>query len=226
MNRLIMIAMFSMTATAVPAISHAEGPSYGQGGVTVSPAYVPPQPRYRSRPGPRLMAPLRIDIGGIGANSKAGFLPGAELSAGIHWASLSPNPTSVDFGLGVFVGAMGKGEDMPNSNKNENVSYAGLYAEFGKSLSSGDYWRTWASGRAELLEADAFGNQSEGYGVSAKLEAELYLHGVGISPSGLFLGSYALGVYVQAAARHLGDDVNMLQLGAGVTVRTPMVWAW
>ena len=51
------------------------------------------------------MAPLRIDIGSISADSDLGLLNGAEVSVGIHWASLSPQPTNLDIGLGVFGGA-------------------------------------------------------------------------------------------------------------------------
>ena len=54
--------------------------------------------RYRRRPGPRWMMPLKIDIGAQGANTSNGFLPGIELRAGIHWASLSPEPTNFDLG--------------------------------------------------------------------------------------------------------------------------------
>lgn len=225
MNRLVVAAVFAVAVGALPSLVHAEGGVVVQGGVSVTPAYSspPPQRQYRRRPGPRLMAPLRIDIGGIGANSTYGFLSGAEVSVGVHWASLSPTPTSFDIGIGALAGAM-TNPDVPATS--DGLAYGGLYAEFGKSLSRGDYWRTWASGRGELINADAFGTQHNGIGVSAKLEAELYLHGVGVSPDGIFLGSYALGLYVEAAARRMGNDVSMLQIGAGLTIRTPLVWGW
>ena len=74
--------------------------------------------------------------------------------------------------------------------------------------------------------AHAIHRGSPGSGVSAKLEAELYLSGVGISPDGIFLGTYAIGLYVEGAVRRLHDDVSDLQLGVGLTIRTPMVWTW
>ena len=58
--------------------------------------------RYRRRPGPRFMMPLKIDIGAPGANTCRGCCAGMELRAGIHWASLSPKPTNFDVGVGVF----------------------------------------------------------------------------------------------------------------------------
>src|SRR5262245_8305453 len=96
--------------------------------------------RYRRRPGPSIMMPLRIDIGAQGANTSHGYLPGVELRAGIHWASLSPEPTNFDVGLGVFGAALvGPSNDtMPNANN--DVLYGGAYLEVGETLSHGDWW--------------------------------------------------------------------------------------
>ncbi|MEZ4401511.1 MAG: hypothetical protein R3B06_15910 [Kofleriaceae bacterium] len=220
MNRLVLAAL--VCAGLVSPVA-AEGTVVVQGEVRVS-AQAGPQPRrYRRAPGPRLMAPLRIDIGGIGAGSAFGFLSGAEVSAGIHWASLSPEPTNFDIGLGLFGGAM---TNATVADTTDGVQYGGVYGEFGKTLSGGDYWRTWASGRGEYLSADAFGVNRVGLGISGKLEAEVYLSGVGVSPEGIFLGTYAIGVYVEAALRRLSADVNIGQVGVGLTIRTPMVWRW
>jgi hypothetical protein len=200
-------------------------PSEAQGGVTVTPAGPTPGPApaatYRRPPGPRLMAPLRIDIGGIGANSKYGWISGLEVSVGIHWASLSPVPTTFDIGVGVLAGVMSNASVPSNVG---DVNYQGVYGEFGKTLSRGDFWRTWALVRGEYINANAFDNTRKTIGLSGKLEAELYIHGVGVSPDGLFLGTYALGVYLEAAARRLDNDVSILQIGAGITIRTPLVW--
>ncbi len=227
MNRIVAASVFALALVvlpALPALAQAEGSVSVQGGVSVGPStHSPPPQQYRRRPGPRLMAPLRIDMGFMGANSTYGFLSGAEVSVGVHWASLSPTPTSFDIGIGALAGAMTNPNVPTTSN---GYTYSGLYAELGQSLSRGDFWRTWASGRAEYLTAETFGTSRQGFGVSAKLEAELYLHGVGLAPNGIFLGSYALGVYVEAAARRLGDDVSLLQFGAGITIRTPLVWGW
>ena len=224
MNRIVAASVVAVAIATLPSLAQAEGSVVVQGGVSVGPAGQSAPPRqYRRRPGPRLMAPLRIDLGYMGANSTYGFLSGAEVSVGVHWASLSPTPTSFDIGIGALAGAM-TNPDVPTTS--DGYTYGGLYAEYGHSLSRGDFWRTWASGRAEYLTAETFGTERRGIGVSAKLEAELYLHGVGLAPNGIFVGSYALGLYVEAAARRLGDDVSLLQFGAGITIRTPLVWAW
>ncbi len=180
--------------------------------------------RYRRRPGPRLMAPLKIDLGGLMAGSDVGTLGGAEVSIGIHSASLWPVPVNWDVGIGVF-GAALSNQRLEDADQ-DPISMGGAYLEFGKTLSGGDYWRTWASGRAEYFGSTAFGEERTGLGGSGKLEAELYLSGVGIAPNGIFFGTYALGIFVEAAARRVSDDVNLVQIGAGLTIRTPLVWGW
>jgi hypothetical protein len=180
--------------------------------------------RYRRRPGPRLMMPIKLDIGATGASTTAGFRPGIEMRLGIHWASLSPRPTNTDVGLGVFGAVLpGKADDtMPGVD--DDVLYGGAYLEVGQTLTRTDHTRTWLSGRGEYLGSSTFGDTQAGFGVAGRLSAELYASGAGIEPRGLFLGTYAIGVYAEAAARGLGDDVSPVQVSAGLTFRTPLVY--
>ena len=171
------------------------------------------------------MLPLQVDIGAIGTSSERGSLLGAEVAVGVHWASLSPKPTNFDIGLGVVAAVMEPG----NANANDpdrGVQFVGGYAAVAQTLSHGDFWRTWAGVRGELLNVDSFGEQRTGIGAAARLSAELYLSGVGIEPRGIFFGTYALGLYVEAGARQLGPDVGKLQVSGGLTIRTPLVWTW
>ena len=112
---------------------------------------------------------------------------------------------------------------MPDADN--DVLYGGLYLEVGETLSHGDYWRTWASGRGEYLASNVFGQEQSGFGVAGRLSAELYASGVGIEPRGIFLGTYAIGLYAEVAARDLGDDVSAVQASGGLTFRTPLVFA-
>jgi hypothetical protein len=184
-----------------------------------------PPRRYRRRPGPRVMMPLKIDLGVQTASTSRGVLPGVELRAGIHWASLSPQPTSFDLGLGVFGAVLVGPEDDAMPDADHDVLYGGLYLEGGRTLSRGRYWRTWASGRGEYFGTSAFGQDQSGLGLAGRLSAELFASGVGIEPRGLFLGTYAIGVYVEVAVRDLGDEVGALQVSGGLTFRTPLVFS-
>ena len=180
--------------------------------------------RYHRAPGPRIMLPLKIDLGATGHDTTRGFAPGVAGSIGIHWASLSPTPTNFDIGIGVFGGLLAAPVDHTVMDDKNGVAYGGAYLELGHTLSSGTWWRTWASGRGEYLSSVAFDESAhKGIGVSARLSAELYASGVGVEPRGIFLGTYAIGAYVEAGARDMVDGVGAFQMTAGLTFRTPMV---
>jgi hypothetical protein len=217
-------ALDAAPAAANPEVRDHRAPEARPTTTTVVDADRPPPQRYRRRRGPKIMMPLKLDIGVTGANTTQGYLPGIELRAGIHWASLSPKPTDFDIGVGGFIAALAGPEDESMPEADNDVVYGGAYLEVGQTLSKGRFWRTWASGRGEYLGSSTFGETQEGFGVAGRLSAELYVSGVGIEPRGVFLGTYAVGVYAEAAGRGLGDDVSALQVSGGLTFRTPLVF--
>ena len=180
--------------------------------------------RYRRRPGPRFMMPLKIDIGAAGTSTARGFAPGIGAAVGIHWASLSPEPTDFDVGLGVFGAVLGAPNDPNAMSTGTSVTYGGAYLELGHTLAQGSFWRTWAAGRGEYVKSSAFGLDHVGFGAAGRLSAELYLSGVGIEPRGVFLGTYAIGVYVEAGVRDMVTDVGKFGVTGGLTFRTPLVF--
>lgn len=179
---------------------------------------------YRHR-GPRYMLPLKIDLGFAGANTSMGYAPGIGAAIGIHWASLSPQPVDTDVGLGVF-GALLSTPIDPASNTSSGIAYGGAYLEVGHTLARNDFARVWASGRGEYLGSSAFDKDHKGFGVMGRLSGELYTAGAGVAPRGVFLGSYAIGLYVEAGARDMVQDVGKLSIGAGLTFRTPFAFTW
>jgi hypothetical protein len=215
----------ALAATVLSSSSAVAGPEVRDHRDPVAQPSLDDRPRYRRRPGPRFMMPLKIDIGAAGADTSRGFAPGMAASIGIHWASLSPKPTNTDVGIGVFGAILGAPEDTSVMNDDSGVAYGGAYVELGHTLSQGNFWRTWASGRGEYLASTAFGNDHVGFGAAGRLSAELYLSGVGIEPRGLFLGTYAIGVYVEAGARDVVSDLGALHVSGGLTFRTPLVFS-
>lgn len=180
---------------------------------------------YRRRPGPRFMVPLKIDLGATGLSTSRGFAPGMAGAIGIHWASLSPEPTDTDVGIGVF-GALAAAQSDPNmpTANDGGIALGGAYLEAGHTLSRGNWWRTWLTGRGEYLASSAFGMDRTGFGGAARISAELYTSGVGIEPRGLFLGTYAVGVYAEAGVRQVASSDGLgFQATAGLTFRTPLV---
>jgi len=170
------------------------------------------------------MLPLKVDFGMAGATTSRGFAPGIGAAVGIHWASLSPEPTNTDVGLGVF-GALLAAPESTTMMAENGVAYGGAYLELGHTLSQGSFWRTWAAGRGEYVGSTAFGEDHVGFGGAGRLSAELYISGVGIEPRGLFLGTYAIGVYVEAGLRDVASDLGKFHINGGLTFRTPLVFA-
>ncbi|MEO8845781.1 MAG: hypothetical protein ABI591_28360 [Kofleriaceae bacterium] len=189
----------------------------GDGGTSVETTH------YRRRPGPRFMLPLKIDLGAVGVNTTRGYAPGIGAAVGVHWASLSPTPTDTDVGIGVFGALLSTPSDPSMMNTSSGVAYGGAYLEVGHTLVRNDLARVWAAGRGEYLGSDAFGVGHKGLGAMGRISAELYTSGVGIEPRGVFLGTYAIGVYVEAGARDMVDGVSAFQIGGGLTFRTPLV---
>ncbi len=182
-----------------------------------------PSVTYRRRPGPRFMLPLKVDIGANGTNTDKGFARGIAAAVGVHWASLSPTPTRLDVGIGVFGSLMATPTDAMGASS--GIAYGGAYVEAGYALAAGSFWRTWATARGEYIGSAAFDQTHVGFGGTARLSAELFKSGVGIEPRGLFLGAYALGIYLEAGGRDMTDGVNVFHAGAGITFRTPLVFS-
>lgn len=223
MRNLLLASLFTVSAIE-PAFANPEArPTYQPAASAPAPAATV---RYRRRPGPRFMMPLKIDLGASTASTERGLAPGVSGAVGIHWASLSPRPTNFDIGLGVFGGlhVAEKREDVMNDSN--GLAYGGVYLEGARVLSMNGWGRTWASARGEYLASGAFDHESStGFGVSGRLSAELYASGVGIAPRGLFLGTYAVGVYAEAGARQMAEGINAFQATVGLTFRTPLVFS-
>ncbi len=207
------------TAEAQPEVrDHRAAPAPAPG-----PQVQPGARAYRRRPGPRVMLPLKVDIGYAGANTSRGWAPGLGMAIGVHWASLSPTPTQTDIGIGVFGALLGAPKD--DTAMSNTVAYGGAYLEGGHTLAHGSWWRTWATGRAEYLGSTAFGEDHKGFGAMGRLSVELYASGVGIEPRGIFLGTYALGLYMEAGVRDVASDLGAFHVSGGLTFRTPLVFA-
>jgi len=175
--------------------------------------------------GPRYMLPLKIDFGFAGVNTSQGYAPGIGAAIGIHWASLSPQPVDTDVGIGVFGALMSTPID-PAMNTSSSVAYGGAYLELAHTLARNDFARVWASARGEYLGSSAFDKTHAGVGLMGRLSGELYTAGAGVAPRGVFLGSYAIGLYVEAGGRDMVDNVGKFAVGAGLTFRTPLAFLW
>lgn len=226
MRTLPSLSLLALTLSAFAASSAEANPEVrDHRASSVQPAGTVTVRTQRRRPGPRMMMPLKIDLGMAGADTSRGFAPGVGGAIGIHWASLSPRPTDFDVGIGLFGAILGAPAANDAMTDSEGVAYGGAYLEVGHTLAKGNFWRTWASGRGEYLGSTAFGDDHAGIGVSGRLAAELYVSGVGLAPGGLFLGSYAIGAYAELGVRDTVDALGSIHVSGGLTFRTPLVFS-
>jgi len=215
-----------LTAVAAPTVAQAQEVRDHRTGPAPATTVTPSdngRRGYRRRPGPRFMMPMKFDIGPSMINTDGGLAGGLNLALGIHWASLAPEPTNFDIGIGVFGQVFTIPQTM--SRDADTALLGGAYLELGHTLSQGTWWRTWAAGRAEYLGSRAFDVDKVGFGATGRLSVEAFLSGVGIEPRGLFLGTYAIGLYVEAGARDTVAEVSKVHAGAGITFRTPLVFS-
>lgn len=223
MRTLVSLACTAAALVTVLDVATAEAqPEVRDHRTTPAPTNVEPR-TYRRRPGPRFMLPLKVDMGYAGANTDRGWAPGFGMAIGVHWASLSPTPTNTDIGIGVFGALLGAPKDEMATS--DAIAYGGAYLEGGHTLSHGSWWRTWATGRVEYVGSSVFGQDHVGFGATGRLSVELYTSGVGIEPRGVFLGTYALGLYVEAGARDMAPGMGAFHVSGGLTFRTPLVFA-
>lgn len=176
---------------------------------------------------PLVMLPFKLDVGAASASTSRGLAGGIGGSLGIHWASLAPRPTDTDVGIGIFGSVMSAPDAPAIMDSNNEINQYGMYLELGQTLSRGSAWRTWASGRAEYLQSRAFrGDSHLGFGASARLSAELYTSSAGAHRSGVVHGTWAIGVYTEAAMRDTALDAGKLYGGIGMTIRTPLLFSF
>ncbi|HZI44033.1 MAG TPA: hypothetical protein VFD53_02370, partial [Ilumatobacter sp.] len=142
-----------------------------------------------------------------------------------------PKKTRFDVGLG-YVGAAFTDPVAPRRvvidpmgvtvlpEEHPVIQMHGGYLELSTRVAAGSHWRTWLSARGELLSVDGDG----ALGGAARLTAEVWGGVLGGGGRGVAVGVFALGVWVEASARELGDrEMVVAAASAGMSVRVPLI---
>jgi hypothetical protein len=168
-----------------------------------------------------LIPPARVDIGATATGLDEH--PAFQLVAGVHWASLSPTPgTRIDVGAGV-VSLSGSGPDDPADKMDDRLHLVGGYVEVATRPAGNGWWRTWAGVRVEAGEVERAGEDGEYVGIAARVTSEAYLQGMDGGGNALVLGTLAIGVYAEAAARQIDGVAADLAISAGLSFRIPFI---
>lgn len=170
------------------------------------------------------LPPLKIDLGSLAQRDGSGrTTTGTALLMGLHWATLNPKRSSIDFGVG-YVGSFfpdSVGVHRLPQPTNALLSAHGGYFEFAMLAHERPHVRTWLSGRAELMQSGGVGILGMATRVSTELWSGL-LHGNG--GSGI-VGSAALGLWAEVGVRELPQRGYAPLLSVGISGRLPLVLA-
>jgi len=177
-----------------------------------------------------LVPPMRIDLGP--AMSKLAPMPGFQLVAGVHWASLTPSPrASIDVGIGM-IGTLRRSSDQAEAGAPSNaravepapLSLIGGYLEVATRTNGNGWWRTWVGSRLESGRASQDGLGHAFVGVATRISTEAYLTAAGGGGGGgLVVGALAIGLYAEVAARRFDSLGNDVGVSAGLSMRIPLI---
>ena len=173
--------------------------------------------------------PLRAELGSSLNVGPSGPYASADMSVGIHWASLSPRESAVDLGIGITTSMAQdpSGGAPARASKVDHptiITATGGYLELAARVRNGRRWRTWLGGRGELASGERNGRSVSIVGASARLSTELFGGVAGAGSSSIVLGTFAIGVYVEAKHREYGDGgLGSSGFGAGVSARLPLI---
>lgn len=183
----------------------------------------------RAHAGAGFIPPLRVDVGSDVMSGPEGAQVASDLSLGIHWASLHPGEPSFDVGIGMMTRLQqDQSAPMARHASAEPAPYVGAmggYLELAKRIAGGRHWRAWLGARGDVSRADVAGRTVTMLGAAGRITTELFTGVVGSSSRALVLGTFAVGLYVEAAVREQPDDTTGHGVGCGLSARLPLVFA-
>ena len=178
-----------------------------------------------------IIPPMEVDLG------ETATFDGhteSQVLAGLHWASLSWKPTPIEIGIGY----LGISRDLQPtvaarttepSSLDTSLRLDGGYLTLGKTIARGHHWRTWFLARGELLHGSTQSASFSAMGGALRIATELYGSGAGggggSGGGGVAVGTFAVGVYVEAAHRDVSTAYGPDGFSSGITVRIPFIIA-
>ncbi len=174
--------------------------------------------------------PMRVDLSPATMSGPDGTMIGMHALAGVYWASLWPGKrTPVDVGVGYLYEAYRTGE--PRSQllaagmapEEPLLELHGTYVELARRAGGNHGRRGWIGARAEVLFSEVGGRRRAGVGFAGRAAWELFVPVKGGGNNGVIVGTFALGVYLELAARQLPDGKGALQSTAGLSMRIPLI---
>jgi hypothetical protein len=180
-----------------------------------------------------LIPPAEVDVGVGAPLGDAAVGPSAEVLAGLHWASLYWKPSKLDIGVG-YVGSFRAvrpdyAARMTSGSEDHELRMNGGYLDLAYALDTRAHWRTWLAARGELFSAELDHHSFSAMGAALRVATEVFVQGAaaggGHGGGAAVAGTFAIGLYVEASARDVPDQLGREQLTAGLTLRVPFLFA-
>ena len=181
----------------------------------------------RAHAGALVIPPLEADVGEtvpIG-NTVTGVA--TDVLVGVHWGSLAWKRTGFELGIGFIRSrrdllepiVLGR-STMSMSSPQTSLDLDGGYVTLGHTIFDRHHLRTWVTARGELLHGEFEGRAFMATGVAARIASELYAP-VRVSGSGVMVGTFAIGVYVEASHRDIESELGPDGVTSGISIRLP-----
>ena len=178
-----------------------------------------------------LIPPLEADIGETVPVGHTVTGVATDKLVGVHWGSLAPFPTSFELGIG-FVRStrdlidpivLGRTSDSSTTTGSPQTSLhlTGGYITLGHTIFDRHHIRTWVLARGELLHYEFEGRAFSATGAAVRIASELYAPMAGGSVGAGLIGTFAIGVYVEASRRGLPDELGPDGVSTGLSIRVP-----
>jgi hypothetical protein len=106
-----------------------------------------------------------------------------------------------------------------DDDDDEVIRLHGGYVELSARVAHGSHWRTWVSTRGELSSVDG----EASLGAAARVSTEVWGGVAAIDNNGFAVGVFALGIWVEASTRELGDHALVTAASAGMSIRVPLL---
>jgi len=191
-------------------------------------------PASSARAGGAFVPPSRVDVSPVTMTSGGQPSVGFHLTAGLHWASVSPNPkTWLDVGIGYIHESLPRegchirptpcAPPVVMHTEPDPMQIHGVYFELAKRMTGTRHERSWLGARAEVLFADIGGETRTGAGITARAAWELLATIKGGGNNGAAIGAFAIGAFVELGYRRLPGGERGVATMAGLSTRLPFI---
>ena len=182
-----------------------------------------------------VVPPLEVDVGETAPIGNAVTGVATDVLVGMHWGSLAWKPTSFELGIGFIcsrrallepsaLDRSAGGASAMSTTPQTSVDLDGGYLALGHTIYDRHHIRTWMLARGELLHGELDGRAFSAIGAAMRIASELYAP-VGASGGrfGGVVGTFAVGVYVEASHRALPDELGADGVTTGLSIRVPFM---